>query len=157
MGEPVEKLLSRSKHGVINKAKEERTSGLSWQNVCDMWGGKNIQRSYENVVHLVLICRTYRNISRILRSRHLYVECHCKNAAGKTRSHITEVAHWEVKKLTILVCIYGKGGQLQVTYIPIMGYKHRNLISSRNKKSVSRHLLFRFRCLANSSFYSDIL
>lgn len=38
-----------------------------------------------------------------------------------------------------------------------MGYKNRNLIFSHSKKFVSRHLLCRFRCLANSSFYSDIV
>ena len=38
-----------------------------------------------------------------------------------------------------------------------MGYKKVNLIFSHNKKFVSRYLLCRFQCLANLSFYSDIL
>lgn len=108
MGQTVRKLLPRSEHEMMNKAKKERTLGLGWQNGYDTRGGENIEVSYENVVLLALICRTYRNISHILRDCSLCTEGLCKNAAGKTQSHRIEGTHWEVKNLPINICICWK-------------------------------------------------
>lgn len=107
-GQTVRKLLPRSEHEMMNKAKKERNLGLGWQNGYDTRGGENIEISYENVVLLALICRTYRNISHILRDCSLCMEGLCRNAAGKTQSHRIEGTHWEVKNLPINICIYWK-------------------------------------------------
>lgn len=72
-------------------------------------GHKKVEKILQEVkrmwVTLAVICRTYRNLSHILRGCSLYMKGLLQKCNRQTRSRRIEGIHWEVVYLAINICI----------------------------------------------------